>query len=168
MAPVEDRRLDMTLGLFEPPPGTRLWHGGATVIGALRGVKPEAAAWKPAPDRHSIWNLTLHVAYWNYAVWRRVTGAPHGGFPRSPSDFPDPPEEITAEAWKKDRALVREYHDIMRETMQSFDPSRLDDACREQSQYTYGDLLTGIVLHDTYHAGQIQMMKRLHASLTHP
>ncbi len=85
MAPAKDSRLEMTLGLFEPPPGTKLWHGGASVLGALRGVKPEEAAWKPAPDRHSIWDLTLHVAYYNYVIWRRMTGAAEGGFPRSPS-----------------------------------------------------------------------------------
>ena len=26
---------------------------------------------------------------------------------------------------------------------------------------TYADLITGILLHDTYHVGQIQLMKRL-------
>ncbi len=162
---MKDRRLEMTLGLFEPPPGTKLWHGGASVLGALRGVKPEEAAWKPAPDRHSIWDLTLHVAYYNYVVWRRITGAAHGGFPRSPSHFPEPPEEITAKSWKQDRALVREYHDLMLEAMRDFDPSRMDERYNERSDYTCSDLLMGIVMHDTYHAGQIQMVKRLYASL---
>ena len=34
------------------------------------------------------------------------------------------------------------------------------DATVEQTT-TYADLITGVVLHDTYHAGQIQMLKRL-------
>ena len=81
---MEDRRLEMTLGLFDPPAGTKLWHGGATVLGALRGVKPEEAAWKPALDRHSIWDLTLHIAYWNYAILRRITGGPTADSPAHP------------------------------------------------------------------------------------
>ena len=165
MAPAKDSRLEMTLGLFEPPPGTKLWHGGASVLGALRGVKPEEAAWKPAPDRHSIWDLTLHVAYYNYVIWRRMTGAAEGGFPRSPSHFPKPPDEVTAGSWKKDRALVREYHNLVLEAMRAFDPSRMDEPWSAASGYTFADLLMGIVLHDTYHAGQIQMVKRLYASL---
>ena len=45
-----------------------------------------------------------------------------------------------------------------------FDPTRLDEPSGK-GVYTYRDLIHGIVLHDTYHAGQIQMLKRLHASL---
>ena len=166
MARAEDRRLEMTVGLFDPPAGTKLWHGGASVLGALRGVKSEEAAWKPAPDRHSIWGLTLHVAYWNYAILRRITGGAQRGFPRSPSNWPSLPEEITASSWKSDRALVREYHTRLLEAMRNFEPSRLDELSSGKGEYTYADLLMGIVLHDTYHAGQIQMVKRLYASLT--
>jgi uncharacterized damage-inducible protein DinB len=164
-SPTRDRRLEMTEGLFEPPAGAKLWHGGASVFGALRGVKPEEAAWKPAPDRHSIWDLTLHVAYYNYVIWRRVTGSPEGGFPRSPAHFPKPADEITPATWKDDRALVREYHDRVHEAMLGFDSSRLDDPWSDKSDYTFADLFMGIVLHDTYHAGQIQMVKRLYASI---
>ena len=160
-----DRRLEMIIDLFAPPPGTKLWHGGASVFGALRGVKPEEAVWQPAPGRHSIWDLTLHVAYYNYVIWRRVSGAPEGGFPRSPSHFPKPPDEVTPNSWKKDRALVREYHVRVLEAMKAFDSSRLDEPWRDKSDHTFADLFMGIVLHDTYHAGQIQMVKRLYSSM---
>jgi uncharacterized damage-inducible protein DinB len=40
----------------------------------------------------------------------------------------------------------------------------LDESAGEKAKTTYADLITGIVLHDTYHAGQIQMLKRLAAS----
>ena len=50
--------------------------GGATPLGCLRGVQPEQAVWKPAPDRHSIWELVLHIAYWKYAVRRNLEGSP--------------------------------------------------------------------------------------------
>ena len=60
---------------------------------------------------------------------------------------------------------MREYHTLLIEAMRDFDPSRLDELSGGQNEYTYADLLMGIVLHDTYHAGQIQMVKRLYASL---
>lgn len=161
---MEDPRLSMILGHFDPPAGAKLWHGGASALGAIRGVGPEEAAWRPAPGRHSIWALTLHTAYWNYAVWRRVSGGARGGFPRSPSNWPDPPEVVAAASWKEDRALLRRYHGLLRETMAELDPALLDEPSGGRSGYTYADLLMGIVLHDTYHAGQIQMLKRLYAS----
>lgn len=161
---MKDRRLEMALAHFDPPAGTKLWHGGASALGAIRGVPFEAAAWRPAPDRHSIWALTLHIAYWNYAIWRRVSGEARGGFPRSPSNWPAPPEAITADAWKEDRTLLRHYHTSLRDAMATFDPARLDEPSGGRAGYTYADLFIGIVLHDTYHAGQIQMLKRLYAS----
>ncbi len=159
-----DRRLEEALRHLSPPAGTKLWHGGASVLGALRGLSPEVAAWRPYPDRHSIWALALHVAYWNYAVRRRITGEERGGFPRSPSNFPGVPSEVTEATWKADRGLVKEQHGLLVEILAGFDPSRLDKRAGRDTKTTYADLITGIVLHDTYHAGQIVMLKRLAAS----
>ena len=159
-----DRRLDEALRHLDPPPGTKLWHGGASVLGALRGLSPEVAAWRPHPDRHSIWALALHVAYWNYAVRRRITGTARGAFPRQPSNFPTVPSEATKAAWTEDRRLVKEQHNLLVEALGSFDPSRLDEYPGDDSRTSYADLITGIVLHDTYHAGQIVMLKRIATS----
>jgi uncharacterized damage-inducible protein DinB len=159
-----DTRLDEALRHFHPPAGARPWHGGASVLGALRGVAPEVAAWRPYPDRHTIWDLALHIAYWNYAVWRRLTGSPQGGFPRAPANWPETPGAPDPEAWEEDRRLVREWHDQLLAALRVFDASRLDETAGGEGAVTYADLITGIVLHDTYHAGQIQLMKRLAAS----
>ena len=161
---MSQERLAEILKLYDPPPGTKLWHGGATAMGALRGMPPEEAAWKPAPDRHSIWELVLHIAYWKYVVQRRITSGEKGAFPRSPSNFPAVPDPPDATAWKRDRALLKTTHLELVEVMKAFDPKRLDEMPPEGT-YSYADLMTGIVLHDTYHAGQIQIMKRLHKSL---
>lgn len=155
-----DRRLDEALRHLNPPRGFRPWHGGPTILGALRGVTPEVAAWRPHPERHSIWILTLHIAYWNYAVRRRITGEPAGGFARSPSNFPAVPADKSAKAWRRDRGLVKKEHDLLVAALEAFDPKRLDRISGD-GKTTYADLITGVVLHDTYHVGQIQMLKRL-------
>lgn len=156
-----DRRLQEALRHLHPPPRVQPWHGGPTVLGALRGVSAEVAAWKPYPDRHSIWGLALHVAYWNYAVERRLTGAKRGTFPRHPSNWPRPAAGDPEEAWGEDQELVRRYHDGLVAALAGFDPARLDERAGGRQRTTYADLVTGILLHDTYHAGQIQMLKRL-------
>ncbi len=154
-----DPRLTEALRHLHPTDGFRPWHGGASVLGSLRGVSPVVAAWKPYPDRHSIWELSLHIAYWNYAVWRRLTDAPQGGFPRAPSNWPAVPEPTEA-AWAEDRRLVREWHDRLVTALREFDDDRLDHTAGD-TDTPFADLVTGILLHDTYHAGQIQIMKRL-------
>ncbi len=160
-----DQRLDEALHLLAPPPGRPLWAGGATPLGCLRGVGARQAAWKPAADRHSIWELTLHMAYWKYAVRRNLKGAPKGGFPRAPSNWPHVPEPAGEAAWKRDRALLRDEHEQLVAAVTAFAPRRLDERVPGPRAYRFADLIYGIAMHDTYHVGQIQLMKRLYRSL---
>src|ERR1700733_13997187 len=48
------------------------WHG-PNLRGSIRGLSAKEAAWRPGQDRHNIWELTLHAAYWKYIVRRRLT-----------------------------------------------------------------------------------------------
>ncbi|MDH3745875.1 MAG: DinB family protein [Acidobacteriota bacterium] len=157
---MKDLRVDEVLRHLHPPVGFKPWHGGPTILGALRGVSEQLAAWQPDPGRHSIWELALHVAYWNYAVRRRLTGEPTGGFPRSPSNWPELPKQRGANIWRDDRRLVRSEHDRLVEAIESFDARRLGEISG-QGKVAYADLVTGVLLHDTYHVGQIQLLKRL-------
>lgn len=162
---MSDPRLRMILDHLDPPAGAKLWHGGASVLGSLRGVPPEEAAWRPSPDRHSIWALTLHIAYWKYAVTRKITGGPRGEFPRRPSNWPAVPDPPSGDAWKQDRALLRTTHQRLVESVRGLDPKLLDEVPDGRGGYTWRDILLGIVLHDIHHAGQIVMLKRLYGSL---
>jgi len=169
-------RIDDVLRVLDPAPGFRPWHGGASPAGSLRGVSEVVAAWRPAPGRHSIWELVLHIAYWKYAVRRRLVGGPSGAFPRSPSNWPDVPQPADATAWKADRALLRDEHARVVEAIRRFDPARYDEVAPGGSSSsagsgsgagsgtTFGDLIMGVVMHDTYHTGQIQLLKRLYVS----
>ena len=71
---------------------------------------------------------------------------------------------MTKATWKEDRELVKAQHELLVEALTDFDPSRLDEFAGSDTKTTYADLITGIVLHDTYHAGQIVMLKRMAAS----
>ena len=156
-----DPRLREVLQLLRPAPGERLWFGGATPTGSLRGVSPEQAGWNPSPDRHSIWELALHIAYWTYAVRRVLEKAPPGGFPRSPANWPAVPSARDGGAWKVDRALLRSEHERLVAAVESLDARRLDEAAPGRGTYRLADLLHGVVMHDAYHVGQIQLLKRL-------
>jgi len=160
-----DSRLAEALRLLDPPAGERPWYGGATALGCLRGVGAEQAAWKPSPERHSIWELTLHLAYWKYGVRRRLDRTvPHGAFPRTPANWPSPPETTDERGWKADRDLLRSEHEALIATAQALDHRRLDETSGK-GEYRHLDLLFGVVTHDIYHTGQIQLMKRLYRDL---
>ena len=145
----------------QPRPRRLPWHGGPTPPGAVRNVGAADAARRPRPRAHSIWELALHIAYWNHVVRRRITGDATDRFPRSPSNWPRQPERPTAEAWAADRALLRDQHARLAEAIRTIPASCLGDRPAGARKWTFGELIVGIAQHDAYHTGQIQMLKRL-------
>jgi hypothetical protein len=135
------------------------WHG-PNLRGSLRGVVPQQAAWRPAPGRHNIWELVVHAAYWKYAGWRRLTGAKRGSFPLAGSNFLTRPEEMTVRAWRADLALLDDMHRTLRAAVAALAPAELDSPSAQRG-VTKRALVTGVAAHDLYHAGQIQLLKRL-------
>lgn len=150
---------------LQPAPGRRGWHGGPTPVGALRGVGVLEAAWRPGHRRKSVWELALHIAYWKYAVRRRLEGASDRTraerFGRSPSNWPAVPEPASAVAWDADRSLLRDEHERLVDAVRGIPPAWLGRKPPGGRQWTYGELIVGIAQHDAYHTGQIQLVKRL-------
>ena len=137
----------------------KAWQG--TVLrGALRGVTAEQALWRPEADRNSIWDLTLHAAYWKYTVRRRLTGEKRGSFPRKGSNFFELPDRAGEAEWKRDLELLVEQHRALRDVVAAIDPARLGEIVPE-SKWRTEQLIYGVAAHDVYHTGQIQLLKRL-------
>src|SRR5512134_818542 len=83
---VADRQIDQLLDIVARAYDRRSWHG-TNLRGSIRGLAPAAAAKRPRPGRHNIWELVVHAAYWKYAVRRRLTGQKRGSFPLDGSNF---------------------------------------------------------------------------------
>lgn len=136
------------------------WHG-TNLKGALRGVEPAAAAWRPAAGRSNIWELAVHCAYWKYAVVRKLVGLPRGSFPlRGSGSFPRPEGEPTAAAWRHDRRLLDDWHQRLVAAVEQVDGTTLDSPIGK-SRYSRADTVLGVAAHDLHHGGQIQLLKRL-------
>ena len=138
------------------------WHG-TNLRGSVRRVTARQAAWRPSPRRHNIWELVVHAAYWKYAAMRRFTDAARGSFPLKGSNwFQRPTSEAPAgdKAWRSDLELLDEMHAGLRSAVMKLstrDLARIP-AGRKVSNFA---LLSGVAAHDLYHAGQIQLLKRL-------
>jgi DinB family protein len=134
------------------------WHG-PNLTSALRGVTFKQAAWRPAPARHNIWELVVHLAYWKYRVRQRLVNGKPGEFPERGTNWFARSTGLTEKLWRRDLALLKEQHRLLRETVRGLGPPRLRMIFKGRR---LADHVRGIAFHDIYHAGQIQLLKKLH------
>ncbi|MEO8089095.1 MAG: DinB family protein [Gemmatimonadales bacterium] len=154
-----DPRIALLLEVLDQAFDRKGWHG-TTLRGSLRGLTAVEALWRPAAGRHNIWELTVHAAYWKYAVRRRLTGDAAGSFPRKPSNWPEVPATPDARVWKRDIVLLEGEHRLLREAVRTMPPAKLDRRS-PKGVWTNAEEIHGIAAHDLYHTGQIQLIKRL-------
>ena len=134
------------------------WHGPA-LLELLRDVDAATAAAKPLPNAHSIWELILHIAAWDGAVYRRLGGAK--AQLKAAQNFPRVPKPTEA-AWREAIAETRRTHDALVKTVSTLRDSRLRDRVPGK-RYDFYHMLHGLVQHELYHAGQIAILKKARA-----
>lgn len=137
----------------------RSWHG-TNLRGSLRGVTLGQAAWRVRPDRHNIWELMVHAAYWKYDIRRRLTGEKSHSFAIEGSNFWTRPLEGTPGEWRRDLRLLEDEHAKLRAAVVAFPASRWTRQAPGKP-FNFEGLVRGVAAHDLYHAGQIQLLKRL-------
>jgi hypothetical protein len=142
----------------------KAWHG-PNLRGAIRRVTAAQAAWRPGPKRRSIADIVVHAAYWKYAVRRRLRGDKRGSFPLKGSNWFTLPDPITELDWCEFVELLDCQHEELREAVAAYPARRLYESS-PGSRFTAVGLISGIAAHDVYHAGQIQILKKLLAGKT--
>lgn len=166
MPPKDDGQVQGLLDLLDEAFSRKSWHG-TNLRGSIRGLAPALAAWRPGPGRHSIRELVVHAAYWKYAAGRRIAGTPRGAFPfegsnwfRRPLENED--QEATERAWRADLAVLDDMHRLLCDAVSSLSPGSLYRTHKGSAESSFS-LITGAAAHDLYHAGQIQLLKKLGA-----
>jgi uncharacterized damage-inducible protein DinB len=137
----------------------KAWHG-PNLRGSIRGLTPAQAAWRPANGRHNIWEHVVHAAYWKYIVRRRLLGDKKGSFPLKGSNWFVRPVMTEDREWREDVQLLEVMHRSLRDAVAKLSSRSLHLTPRG-SKVSNRAMLTGIAAHDVYHAGQIQLLKRL-------
>jgi DinB superfamily len=146
------KALDVLLANLDSAYDRKSWHG-TTLRGSIRGLATAEAWWRPAAGRHNIWELTAHAAYWKYAVRRRLRGGKRGSFAIKGSNWFPAPAAEDENSWGEVVALLDAEHRALRDAVAGLRPRALDQKTAM--------LVYGVAAHDLYHAGQIQLIKRL-------
>ena len=135
------------------------WHG-PNLRGSIRGLRATQAIWRPGAKRRNIAEITVHCAYWKYAVRRRLTGEKRGSFPLKGSNWFKLPVKLSDVEWKSYGALIDEQHAALRQAITVLSAGKLHSKSAA-SKHTNAFLIEGIALHDVYHAGQVRTLKSL-------
>ena len=131
------------------------WHGPA-VLEILCGVDAHAAAARPIPNAHTIWELTLHISGWEDVIRRRLGG--EACTLGDADNFPDVKDKSEA-AWNKTVEALKLTNQELLNAMNRLPDSRLTDRVPGKNYDVY-TMLHGAVQHALYHAGQIAILKR--------
>jgi uncharacterized damage-inducible protein DinB len=134
----------------------RAWHG-PPLVPLLSDVDAEHAMARPLEERHTIWELVLHINAWRDKVRRVLGGEVMGSLPDE-EDWP-PVYDTSEEAWAKAVEELKRVHDELIEAVSGFSESQLDETVPGAS-YSFYNMLHGLVQHDLYHAGQIAILRK--------
>lgn len=145
---------DLLLEILDQGYNRKAWHG-PNLRQSLRGVTTEMAAWRPSPNRHNIWEITVHAAYWKYVIRRRLRGDKRGSFALKGSNWFKRPMELSERAWRDDLELLESEHRQLRDAATEY--------LAGKTQKVSNHLILGVAFHDIYHAGQIRLLRRLQA-----
>lgn len=134
-------------------------------VACIADLTPEAAGRVPAGSPHSIWQLLWHLNYWMDYDLRRIRGEAPPYPAHNDESFPPMAAPRDADEWRHEGArfegLIADYAalaesgpDILEREVPPTHPSHA------QRSSTVEAMLWQIVAHNSYHAGQIALLRR--------
>jgi hypothetical protein len=137
--------------------GPGAWHG-PDLKAALTDVTPAMALWRPAAGRHNIAEIALHHAYYVRSVRALVSAVAAEPFVAEGEDWFDVSDERRL-SWASIQAAVESEYERLCAAVDDIEAGRINSPMRADERFA---LVLGITCHAVYHAGQIQLIKRLH------
>ena len=131
--------------------GPGAWHG-PDLAAAIADITPEQAYRRPGRGRHNIAEIALHHAWVVRNVLTQLTRRTPAAFPLAGEDWFtfDGPADL---AWPEIVALLDA---CQRELAAAAQAGELSSADTDPF-----DVVLGVTCHAVYHAGQIQLVKKL-------
>jgi hypothetical protein len=136
--------------------GAGAWHG-PDLKAALSDVTPELAFWRPGPGRHNIAEIALHHAYYVRSVRAQLSGVAAEPFILDGEDWFELSDGGTL-AWSQIRDEVEGQQRRLAGVVADLAAA---GARRNGVEVEPFGLALGITCHAVYHAGQVQLIKRL-------
>lgn len=130
------------------------WHG-PNLVNTLAGIDHTRAMRRPLGERHTIWELTDHISFWMEMVWKSVRDhAPLN--PEKRSDWPA--MGATEKDWRQSVKRLEAAVNMALDALLDWSNEDLWEMVPGEN-YTFKQMLHGMLHHNLYHAGQINLLK---------
>jgi hypothetical protein len=136
--------------------GPGAWYG-SDLRAAIAEVTPAIAFKRPAANRHNIAEVALHHSYWVGQIEGKLTGGGATTFPLVGEDWFELHDESKL-SWNAIVTLVDASHQRLSRTVGEIAGGNRPSPLSEAERF---DLIMGITGHAAYHAGQVQLLKKL-------
>lgn len=129
-----------------------------SLLMAIEGLTAEQAAWKPAPERHSVWQIVRHLNLWK----RAVLGAWDGETPDDEALEKADWQEVSGDQgdWEADVAALKDVSNRVRALIEEASEERLLASFGPWDRPLWQSAMA-MATHDAYHAGQIRYVRAL-------
>lgn len=132
------------------------WHGDP-VWQVLDGITAQQAAARVAPSVHTIWEIVMHMTFWENVAAQRLAGRRAGlveelNFPATPAAKED--------TWRATLDQFRASNRAFRQALDALDTGKLDERTAAGKRTCYGEA-HGLIEHHVYHLGQIALLKKM-------
>jgi uncharacterized damage-inducible protein DinB len=131
------------------------WHGPA-VMELLADLDAKAAAARPLPNAHSIWEIVNHLSAWEQALKQRLDG--RAIELEGEQDWP-PVVDPNPARWNQTISDLEKRHATLVQAVANTPDDRLLTGAPNRDHDFY-HMLHGCVQHELYHAGQIAILKK--------
>jgi hypothetical protein len=131
------------------------WHG-PNLVKTLTGIDYEQALMRPLGERHTIWELTDHIAFWMEEVWKSVRDHERLN-PDKKSDWPK--MVASEEEWAQSVNRLEAAVNMTLGELASWTDDDLEKMVPGE-KFSFKQMLHGVVHHNLYHAGQINLLKQ--------
>jgi uncharacterized damage-inducible protein DinB len=136
--------------------GPGAWYG-SDLKAAVTDVPAADAFKRPAKARHNIAEVALHHAYWATQIAAKLTGEAAAKFPLEGEDWFEL-NDAKRLSWTKIAATLDAAQQRLSQAVSEVASGARTSPLGEAERF---DIVIGITGHAAYHAGQIQLIKKL-------
>jgi uncharacterized damage-inducible protein DinB len=122
----------------------------------LRSLSAAEASSYPVDGAHSAWEITLHIGAWHDVVRRRLQGEVLDV--SEEEDWPRP-GEVTEAKWTATLDELDRVHQELVAAVRGLGPEQLGETVPGKP-FTIYTMLHGVTQHDSYHGGQLVLLRK--------